>query len=813
MQSILQDVRYVVRQLRKKPGFTAIAVITLSLGIALNATMFSLVSAIMLRRPPGRDPDRIAVVTAIDPSGGFQADISAVSVPNYLAWRESNTAFSEMAAADMYRTAGLSSDRQSEAIRSAAVSANFFHLLGVSAAQGRTFAPGEDQVGQDHVTVLSHSLWQRRFGADPSIVGHTIRLNRQNYTVIGIMPARFRMLGFTPELWMPLTIAPADQTASARRDRSLYLFARMKPGATLHQARSEFAALAAQARAGFPDSEEGWGATVRTLPDFLVYGFGIRSGLAVIMTTVVFVLMIACANVSGLLLARAAARRKEIAIRFSLGAKRLRIIRQLLIEGFAIALLGGTAGVVLAYRGIAFVRSSLQFNEAIAAIDLRLDSNVVLFSTAISVACALLCALAPALNASRADVATSLKDESRTASVGRSHARLRRVLVTGEIALALFLLIGTGLLFVSIFRTEHQNLGFPPGHLLTANVTLDDAKYKDASQKIAFLRDLLPGLQEMPGAQATAASSELPAALFNRAGFQIEGQPDLPPGQTQTALDEVVTPDYLRTTQIPLIKGRPFSPTDTATSPPVVLVNQKFVERFLLGKEALGQHLRLQVNGAPSGWAEVVGVIGNVKSYSESRKEDPAIFESYLQRPIPSFFLMVRTTTDPNALISTMRNEVAKSDSELPLAQLQPMQAVIERQKGGDEFFSRALGAFAALALVLAAIGIYGLIAYSVGQRNHEIAIRMAMGAKSEDVLRMILREGMLMTALGAAIGFVMSIPLPKVFGAIFIDLQANEPRIYLLVPLLTLLLALLATYIPARRAARVDPVHALRQE
>jgi putative ABC transport system permease protein len=813
MGNILHDVRYVIRQLRKNPSFTAIAVITLTLGIAINATMFSLVSAILLRRPPGRDPDRIAVVTTIDPSGGFQADISAVSVPNYLAWRENNSVFSEMAAADMYRTVGLTSERQSEALRSAAVSANFFNVLGSSAEQGRTFAPGEDRTGQDHVIILSHSLWQRRFGADPSIVGRPIRLNRENYTVIGVMPASFRMLGFTPELWTPLTITSADQTAAARRDRSLLLFARMKPGVTLAQARSEFATLAARERASFPDSEKGWGATVRTLPDFLVYGFGIRSGLAVIMTTVGFVLMIACANVSGLLLARAAARRKEIAIRFSLGAKRLRIVRQLLIEGFAIALLGGAAGVLLAYRGIAFVRSSMQFNDAIAAIDLRLDSNVVLFSTAISVACALLCALIPALNASRTDVATSLKDESRTASAGRSHSRVRRIIVTGEIALALFLLIGTGLLFVSIFRTEHQNLGFPPDHLLTANVTLDNAKYKDDGQKIAFVRNLLPRLQDMPGAQAAAATSELPASLFNRVGFQIEGEPDLPPGQTQTALDEVVTPDYLRTTQIPLIQGRPFSPSDTAASAPVLLVNQKFVERFLHGKEPLGQRLRLQVNGATSGWAEVVGVVGNVKSYSESPREDPAIFESYLQRPIPSFFLVVRTTTDPNALISTMRNEVANVDSELPLAQFQTMVAVVEKQKYGDAFFSNALGAFAALALILAAIGIYGLIAYSVGQRNHEIGIRMAMGAKSQDVLRMVLREGLIMTVIGAAIGFALSIPLPKVFSAIFVDLQANEPRIYLLVPMLTLFIAVLATYIPARRAARVDPVRALRQE
>lgn len=813
MGTILQDVRYVIRQLRKNPGFTAIAVITLTLGIAVNATMFSLVSATLLRRAPGRDPDRVSVVTTIDPAGGFQNDINAVSVPNYLAWRENNTVFSEIAAADEFRTVGLSSNRKAEAVRSAAVSANYFSVLGVAAERGRTFAPGEDLSGKDHVVVLSHSLWERRFGSDPSIVGRSIRINRENYAVIGIMPASFRMLGFVLELWTPLTISPADQTTSARHDRSLFLFGRMKPGITLKQVRSEFAVLGSRAEKSYPDVEKGWGATARTLPDFLVYGFGIRSGLAVIMTTVGFVLLLACANVSGLLLARAAARRKEIAIRFSLGAKRLRVIRQLLMEGLVIALIGGGLGLLLAYRGINFVRSSLSFNDAFDALDLRLDSNVVLFSTAVVVACAVLCALAPALKGSDADVAGSLQDESRTASAGRSHSRLRRVMVTGEIALALFLLIATGLLFVSMFRTEHQNLGFQPDHLLTASVTLDDAKYKDTTQRIAFVRDALPRLQRMPGAEAAAAASELPAAAYTRASFQIQGELDLPPGQAQSAFDAVVTPDYLKTAEISLIKGRFFSETDTSASPSVLLVNQKFAERYLHGREPLGQRIRLQVNGASSVWSEVVGIVANVKTFSESPSDNPEIYECYLQRPVQSFSLMVRTTTDPNSAISTMRGEVAKIDPDLALAQLMSMNAVINRNKGGDVFFTRTLGVFGGLALVLAAIGIYGLLAYSVGQRNHEIGIRLALGAKSQDVLRMIFREGMSLTAAGAAIGFVLSIPLPRVFSAMFFDLHANEPRIYLLVPVLVLLVAAIATYIPAQRASRVDPVRALREQ
>jgi len=810
---IVQDLRYGVRQLVKKPGFTAIAVLTLAAGIGINASMFSMVSGIILRRPPGYQPDRIGVVAGIDPASGFQADNTTISIPNYLAWRGANNVFQEMAAADEYHTASLNSQGESESVRSAAVTANYFTLLGVSAELGRTFSPGEDQNGQDHEVVLSHELWERRFGADHSLVGRTIRLNRENYTVIGVMPSSFRLLGFPHELWTPLVITPDDQTAAARRDRPLFLFGRMKPFVTIEQARAEFAMLAHRAADNFPDSEKGWGATVRTLPDFLVYGFGIRNGLAVIMTTVGFVLMIACANVSGLLLARAAARRKELAIRISLGAGRLRIIRQLLTEGMVIALLGGSIGLLLAYRGIDFIRAAMSFNDAFNSVGLSMDSNVVIFSTVISVGCALLCALAPALKASRADITTSLKDESRSASVGHSHSRLRMVLVTGEIAFALFLLIGTGLLFISIYQVEHQNLGFQSQHLLTAGVTLDDARYKDASHRVAFVRGVLSRLLQMPGAESAAVTSDLPATGPGSVTVRIQGQPDLPMGQVLTTLDMLVTPDFFRTAGISVLRGRSFTDQDNSNAPRVVLVNQRFVDRYLHDKDVIGKQIRLEVNGAPTGWSQVIGVVSNVKTYSEGTADDPGVYESFLQRPVASFSLMVRTSGEPNGLISAIRNTLSQVDGELPLSRVMSMPAVIDRQKGGNSFFTDALLAFAVLALLLAAIGIYGLMAYSVGQRTYEIGIRMAMGAKSQDVMRMVVREGMKMAVIGAAIGFAISLPLPKVFGAIFFDTHVSEPRLYLGVPLVILGVSTLATYIPARRAARIDPINALRQD
>jgi putative ABC transport system permease protein len=417
------------------------------------------------------------------------------------------------------------------------------------------------------------------------------------------------------------------------------------------------------------------------------------------------------------------------------------------------------------------------------------------------------------MKSSRADITISLKDESRSASAGRSHARLRTVLVTGEIALALFLLVGTGLLFVSVFRLEHQYLGFQSDHLLTARITLDEARYKDAEHRQAFVRDLLPRLWQIPGAEAAAITSDLPATGPGSVTIKIQGQPDLPTSQALTALDNVVTPDFFDTSKMSVLRGRSFSEQDNASAPTVVLVNQKFVDRYLNGEDAIGKQIRLEVTGVPSGWSQIIGVVNNVKTYSESATEDPEVYEAFAQRPASSFCLLVRATTDPNSLTSAVRSAVSQMDPDLPLAQLMSMSSVIDLQKGGDTFFTRALASFAVLALVLAAIGIYGLLAYSVSQRTAEIGIRMAMGARSQDVLRMVVRDGMKMTVIGGAIGFLLSLPLPKVFAAIFFDLHVNEPILYLLVPAVIVTVSMLAAYIPARRAARIDPMRALRQE
>ncbi len=814
LDTFFQDLRYAARGIVKSPGFNVAAVATLAMGIAVNTTIFSMVSGFLLRRPPGREPERVLVITSVSPTRGFLPDTNPVSAPNFLAWRAASNLFESMAADDENRVFNLTRQGQTTAKPAAAVSPEYFSVLGVSPQLGRIFRAGDDQPGRDHVVILSHALWDREFGSDPSIVGKTIRLSREDYTVIGIMPASFRLLGFTPQLWTPLVIDAADQSVAARKNRSLLLFARLKPAVTLAQARAEVNTLGHRAEQDFPETEKGWGVATRTLPDFLIYFFGIRAALAVMMTAVSFVLLIACANVAGLLLARAATRRKELAIRLSLGASRLRIVRQLLTEGLIIAFLGGGIGVLLSYWGIHFLQANMTFNEAVAAVPLSLDWNVLLFALGASVLSAILCSLAPAITASKTDVNSGLKDESRAASAGRSRSRLRTLLVTSEIALALFLLIGTGLLLRGILKIENQDLGFQKENLLTASVALDSARYGDATKQVAFVKDLLESVQQLPGLKGVAVVSDLPATGANGVSFSKHGQPELPSGQRPQAVHYRVTAGYFQTAGIPLLRGRVFTEMDNAGAPPVVIINQEFVRRhFKDGEDPLGAQIRLDVNHSTAVWSRIVGVVADVKTYSELSRYDPNVYEPLLQRPLSSFSLMIRTSSDPENLSSSLRKNVAHIDAELPLARVMSMSSTIEQQKGGNVLFVQMLASFALLALLLATIGIYGLISYSIGQRSHELAIRMALGASGREVRWMILRDGLKMAGLGSAIGIIAALPLPTVFRAILNDLQTGGPWIYATVFFVIVTVSVLATYIPARRASSIDPMRALHSE
>jgi putative ABC transport system permease protein len=814
LESILADVRFALRQLIKSPGFTATAVITLALGIAINATMFSMVSGFLMGHVPARDPERVVVLSSVNPDGSMQPDANPVSAVNYLDWKQNTRMFPEMAASSDDRAGSLSAPgEQPEAIGYSAVTANYFSTLGVAPQLGRGFVAGEDEAGHDHVAVLSHSLWERRYGSDPSVIGRTVRLNREDYVIAGVMPQDFRMLGFSPKLWTPLVLAASDRAPEARSNRYLHVFARLAPGVTLKEVRAQMQVVAQQAQRDFPATESRWGASARTMGDFLIYDFGIRQALAIIMTVVVFVLLIACANVAGLLLTRAVGRQKELAVRMALGASRIRMVRQLLTEGLMIALMGGVLGVLLSYFGIRLVRTGLSFNDAISEVPVSLDKNVMLYAAAISIAAALLSSLVPAVKASRAAVNADLKNETRGGSAGRSHGRLRAVLVGGQIAMALFLLTGSGLLIRGVYLLDHQKLGFTHEHLLTAGVALDQARYPDASKQKQFAHNLTAQIEQIPRVESVAVASDLPATGPGSVPIHVKDREQARANEKHTSTSMVVSPEYFSVAGVPILRGRGFTAADHPGTPRVAVVSQEFVRRYFPGQDAIGKQIELDIPGSPAESCEIIGIASDVKSFSEFPQIDPAVYESFEQRPLAGFSVMVRSSADPATLADSLRSTVAGLDPELPLLRVMSMDGVIDAQRNGNPLFEKLLATFAVLALILSAIGIYGLIAYSVGQRTQEIGIRMALGAKAADISRMVLREGLKIAAIGSAIGIAIAIPLPKVFNAMFSGLIFGAPAVYPVVLTIMLIVALAATFVPAYRAARVDPSRALRND
>ena len=815
VESTAADARFALRQLVKSPGFTITAVLTLAMGIAVNATIFSVVSAWLMPKLPERDADKVVVVSAVNPDNNSLPDVHEISAPDYVSLLANKQVFALTAAAHDGLPGTLGGENeQPEAIHYAAVTPNYFSIFGANPLLGRGFLPGEDQPARNHVAVLSHGLWARKFGSDPGIVGRTIRLNREDYTVVGVMGTDFRLMWLTPQLWTPLTLTAADLAPDARRLRNLMVFAQLAPGTTVAQAGADAKRLAGRAAADYPDIEGRWGASVRTLRDYFVRSSNIAQSVAVMMTAVGFVLLIACANVSGLLLTRAAGRQKELAIRASLGASRWRIIRQLFIEGFTIALIGGAAGLALTWAGIRLMRSLLTFNETVAAVPLNLDDNVLGFALALTLLSALLSSAAPAWRASRTDISTDLKNEGRAATAGRGRNRLRAVLVGAEIAMALFLLVGTGLLIRGIYSLEHQRLGFRTDHLLTAGLVLD-LRYPDAAAHERFVRELLGRLHEIADVESAAVTLNLPAAGAEQVKLHIQGLAEPPPSQQLTTEHVTVTPEFFAAAGITALNGRTFTDQDNANTPRVVVVNQRFVERFMGGHDAVGRMVKLEVDDRTTPvWERIVGVTSKVKSYSEETRIDPLVYEPFEQRPTAGMYsVMLRGQADPDSMIPALRHAVAKLDPELPLLNVMSMEQVIDKQQNGDPVSVEILGTLAGLALALAAIGIYGLIAYSVRQRTQEFGIRLALGAKESDIAGMILREGLKITAIGSSIGLLLALPLGRLFESMFPGIPFGSPAVYPAVLAVTVVIATAATYAPARRATKVDPSTALRSE
>jgi putative ABC transport system permease protein len=814
LEVFLQDLRFGARMLRKNPGFTLVAVLTLALGISANATIFSFVSAVLYKRPPVHDSDRVLVIYGTSAARAWGPNLNPVSAPNYFRWRHDNRVFSDVAALEPSVSVSLTGKGEPERINANRATANFFSVIGVPPLLGRAFAAEDDRAGHDRVALLDYRFWERKFGSDPSVVGKAIRLDGEEHTIIGVLPQQFQIMSFRSHVWLPLVLDESQQSAAARQSRSLYLFARLKPGVTLDQAQANMRALGSLASQSFPDTENGWGANCVTLQEYGIRDFNAGPAFVILLSAVGFVLLIACANIAGLLLARATGRGKEMAVRIAIGAGRLRVVRQLMTEALLIAVLGAIAGLGLTLGGSQLLHKVLSFNEAIKMLDMRIDWRVLSFTSGIAALSALLFGLAPALRAWRVDVCPALKNDNAKVSAGKERSRGRGLLVAAEVAMAVILLTGSGLLIKAFVEGLHRSLGFQPEHLLTAQISLPKSRYGEPAKQIVFYRQLTTHLEAAPGASWAAVTSNLPAAGAGFVSLLVKGRENLPTSQQSRARYYVVSSHYFKTIEVPLLAGRAFAETDDANSPPVALVSEQFAESFFPKGDALGSQIRIDSSdGTAIQWRQIVGIVHDVKGWPLNFTDDPDIYVPLAQHPEGEMSLVVRSAGDANSLASAVRETVWSLDRDQPIGNIISMSDLLANESAPDLIFGELMTVFAVLAVVLAGIGIYGLIAFTVGQRSQEIGIRVALGAEKQVILRMVLRDGLKLAAAGAFIGMLSSFLLPRIFEAALYDFHVRGGWLFVLVPGIIGAVALLACYVPARRAARVDPIVALRYE
>ena len=801
LRQFSQDLRYGLRMMRRSPGFAAVAVLTLALGIGANTAIFSVVNAVLLRPLPYRDPARLVTVL----HDGWKP----VAPANFLDWREQSSSFESIAAAQLWSLT-MTGRHHPEQLEVLQTSAEMFQVLGIDAALGRTFAAGEDQPGREHVVVLSHGFWQRRFGSAADAVGQQVMLDGEPYTVVGVMPSDFQFAPFwatRAEAWVPLNLG---RRVSDRRGQSLRVFARLKPGVTLGQAQAEMESINRRLAEQHPRENEGLTASVDPLHEKVVGRS--RPALLIILGAVGFVLLIACANVANLMMARSALRRREIAVRIALGAGRWRVVRQLLTESLVLSLAGGAAGLLLAYWSNTAL-ASLGPDTLPRVRTASLDAGVLLFTLGLSVFVGLLFGLAPALQSTKTDLTESLKSRAQGSSRGRRHERVRQLLVVGEIAVSLVLLVGGGLMMRSFLRLTSIDPGFDPSGVTTATVPLAGPRYATDEQRAAFFQRLTTQLSSLPGVKSASAINHLPLGgdvwTF---GFSVEGRPAPPDAERPTAVYRVVRPDYFRTMGAALLKGRDFTERDDAASHGVVVVNEALARRHWPGEEPLGK--RIVVNTERPKTREVVGVVRDIKQGEWASEPQPEMYLPHLQAPSPrSMTLVIRASSDSFALGPSVRREVWAIDSDLPVSRVASMEEVVSESVGQQRFNTLLIGLFAGVALILAAVGVYGVMSHAVAQRTHEIGVRLALGARGRDVLGMIIRQGLGLTLTGLAVGLAAALALVRVMSSLLYDVSATDPLIYGGVAAALTLSALLACYIPARRATKVDPMVALRHD
>jgi putative ABC transport system permease protein len=796
-----RDAGYALRTLRRSPGFATTAILTLALGIGANTAIFSVVNGVLLRPLPYRDAGRIMTLWQTDTKSGEKEE--GASPANFLDWREQNQVFSDAAAAEPY-SHNLSGQGEPEAFRSWLVTAGFFQILGVDALLGRTFSSEEYQAGRAPVVVMSHGLWRRRFGADPNLIGQTLRLNGQPHIVVGVMPPEFQ---FPParELWAPRPERPQDRRI--RGSGYMPVIARLKPGTTLSAARHDMATIAAQLAREYPQANADRSVMVVPLPEQMVGH--VRPALFVLLGAVGFVLLIACSNVANLLLVRASQRSREFAIRAALGAGRGRLTRQWLTESAVLALLGGVSGIVLAYLVVHTILALGPGNLPRAG-EIVIDRNVVAFASAVSLLTALICGLAPVLFFRR-EVNEFLKEGGHS-TAGLARHRLRQVLVASEIALALILLIGAGLLIRSFVRLLQVNPGFTSANVLALEVHVWGWS-RTPDQQAAFFEQTLDRIAALPGVQAAGAVSALPFhdnPISASVVFNIEGRSVPLPGQEPTAFLTTATADYFRALGIPLRRGRFYTRFDRKEAPPVALINETLANRYWPDEDPVGKTITARLFGRAIK-AEITGIVGDVRPMGLDSDPRPELFLPHLQSPYGSMTYVVRTAADPMSALPAVKQQIWEVNRNLPFSSVATMEQLFSRSFGARRLTLLLLGLFAAMALILAAVGIYGLISFSIRQRQHEFGVRMALGERPSGILRMVISESMRLTLIGMAIGLAGAFALTRFLQRLLFGVEATDPLTFGGVALLLVAVALLASYIPARRAMAVDPVIALR--
>jgi predicted permease len=806
LADFLQDLRYAARILWKNPGFTAVAVIALALGIGANTAIFSVVNTVLLRPLPYKDPEQLVMVWEDNSRQGYPRDTPTAA--NYVDWRDQNSVFSGMAAiAD--NNFNLTGVGDPERLKGRSVSASLFPVLGVDPQLGRVFVAAEDQPGSQRVVLLSHRLWQRRFAGDPAIAGKTLTLNNETYTVVGVMPARFQFPENDDELWVPIAFSAEE---AANRDRHyLQVIARMKPGVALAQAQSEMTTIGARLQQQYPQSNADLGVAVTSLHEHLVGD--IKPALLILLGAVGLVLLIACANVANLLLARAAIRQKEIALRVALGARRWRLLRQFLTESVLLATLGGILGLALAYTGLLLLGSFIPENIAQAR-EISLDLKVLGFTLLVSLSTGLIFGLAPAIQALRMNQSETLKEGGRDSVTGRSGKRLRGVLVTAEVAVSLVLLIAAGLLINSFLRLRNIDPGFKVDHLLTMKIELPQPKYETFARLSGFYTDLVQRVQTLPGVQSAAVTTNLPLyRQGNSISIQIEGRPDPPPGQEQIVTTRIISPGYFDTMSIPRLAGRQFD-QDTETTPNVVVVSETMARRIWPGENAVGKRIALGRIRTDEDWFQVIGIVKDVRQFDLIKEPKPQMYLSYRQAVFfPPEDLVVKTDVDPASMAAAVRKAVWEIDKDQPISNIKTMEEILAGSIARQRFSMLLLGVFAGLALLLAAVGIYGVMSYSVAQRTHEIGIRMALGAQTGAVLKLAVGYGLKLVVAGVLIGLVAAFALTRLMSTLLFGVTPTDPATFALISLLLVAVAAIASYIPARRATKVDPLVALRYE